>query len=293
MDQIITFLSKSTTNNKIKEQVIELLLANGAQINTPPLIHDVKKNMDQNITFLSKSTTNKEIKKQVIELLLANGAQINRREGDYFLNSTPPLIHAVKNNLFDIYKILIDNGADVNLPNPYEGNTPLMYASNIDNIEIVKDLIKHGANVNVKNKYRETALTLKYRSENIELIKCLIENGANVNIKDSDGYSLLLRAYNHNNIKLVTYLIEQTDVVIPTEEKIKYYFDRRADRNRFLSEMKTIIERRYLEVIGGMINEYEEGDINDDNENEKLIGIIYDLHDMNYFSIVSDYLIRK
>ena len=54
--------------------------------------------------------------------------------------------------------------------------------------------------------------------------------------------------------------------------------------------MKTIKERRYIDVIDHMVhNEYEEGDIN----NENLIGIIYDLHDMNYFSKVSDYLIRK
>jgi ankyrin repeat protein len=201
------------------------------------------------------------------------------------MNRTPPLIHAVKNNLFDIYKILIANGADVNLTN-LNGFTPLMYASDI---EIVKDLIKHGAYVNAKSTYRETALTLKYESENIELIKCLIENGADVNIKDYEGKSLLLKAFKYDNIELVTYLIEQTDVVIPTEEEIKYSFDRQADRDRVLSEIKRIIEHKYIDVIDRMIhNEYAEGDIN----NENLIGIIYDLHDMNYFSKVSDYLIR-
>jgi ankyrin repeat protein len=247
--------------------------------------------MDEIITFLSENTDNNEIKKQVIELLLANGANVNNtapKKGQY-ITRTPALIHAVKNNLFDIYKILIERGADVNIQDS-EGNTPLMYASDI---EIVKDLINHGAIVNEKNNDGETALMLKYRSENIELIKCLIENGADVNVKDhiGVGQSLLLKAYRIKNIELVTYLIEQTDAELSEKELSTYFMPK--EREIILSEMKTIklnIENRYLEVIDGMIhNEYAEGDIN----NENLIGNIYDLHDKNYFSKVSDYLIRK
>ena len=264
MDQIITFLSENTKNNEIKKQVIELLLAN---------------------------KDNNKIKKQVIELLLDNGANVNNTTpliGQY-ITRTPALIHAVKNNLFDIYKILIDRGANVNIQDS-DGNTPLMHASDI---EIVKDLINHGAIVNEKNNDGETAVTLKYASKNIELIKCLIENGADVNVKDHIGVgrSLLLKAYNIKNIELVTYLIEQTDAELSERELSTHFMPK--EREIILSEMKTIklnIEKRYIDVIDRMIhNEYEEGDIN----NENLIGIIYDLHDMNYFEKVSDYLIRK
>ena len=248
--------------------------------------------MDEIITFLSENTDNNKIKKQVIELLLANGANVNNtapKKGQYFTR-TPPLIHAVKNNLFDIYKILIERGANVNLQDS-EGTTPLMHASDI---KIVKDLISKGAIVNEKNNDGETALMLKYRSKNIELIKCLIENGADVNLKDhiGVGQSLLLKAYRINNIELVTYLIEQTDAELPSERELYTYF-MPNERETVLSEMKTIklnIENRYLKVIDSMIhNEYAEGDINDDN----LIGIISELDDMNNFSIVSDFLIRK
>jgi len=241
--------------------------------------------MNQIITFLSENTNNNKLKTQMIELLLANGADVNNiAPKGKFITRTPALIYAVKNNLFDIYKILIANGADVNLPDS-DGITPLMYASNI---EIVKDLIKRGANVDVKNKYGETALN---RSKNIELIKCLIENGADVNVKDHNGQSLLLKAYKLNNIELKTYLIEQTGADLSERELTAYFLPK--ERKRILSEIKTIklnIERRYIDVIDHMVhNEYEEGDIN----NENLIGIIYDLHDMNYFEKVSDYLIRK
>jgi len=59
----------------------------------------------------------------------------------------------------------IDEGVDLNVPEPKDGNTPLHLATLVCNIEIVKALIEAGANVNAKNKKGETPLvtvTLKW-----------------------------------------------------------------------------------------------------------------------------------
>ena len=256
--------------------------------------------MDEIITFLSENTDNDKIKQQVIELLLANGANVNNVIRGGYLNKTPPLIHAVRNNLIDIYKILIAKGAEVNIPNS-EGSTPLMCTNNI---EIVKDLIKNGADVNIKNKNGETALSLKYTNKDIEFIKCLIENGADVNIKNSQGLSILLRAYKNNNIDLVTYLIEQTEADLPSEKELATYYVRN-ERERILSLMKTIklnIESRYYDFIEYMIlrsrhrlelaQEMEKNgkEVEEAEEDENLI---YNLDELNLLGIVSDFLIDQ
>ena len=64
-------------------------------------------------------------------------------------------------------KKFIDEGVNLNVPEPKDGNTPLHLATLVCNIEIVKVLIAAGANVNVKNKKGETpmvAVTLKWRT---------------------------------------------------------------------------------------------------------------------------------
>ncbi len=62
-------------------------------------------------------------------------------------------------------KKFIEEGVNLNVPEPKDGNTPLHLATLVCNIEIVEALIAAGANVNAKNKKGETplvAVTLKW-----------------------------------------------------------------------------------------------------------------------------------
>ena len=108
-----------------------------------------------------------------------------------------------ENNI--VYKItqivqaLIEAGADLNV---YEvnGKTALMLAVEQSYFDIVKMLIIGGANINVlmqpneqsifvrgRNIVCKTALHLAVEAENIQAIKMLLEASANVNIPDSEG----------------------------------------------------------------------------------------------------------
>ncbi len=86
----------------------------------------------------------------------------------------------------ELTKLLIDNGADVNLVSSL--GTPLMNAvTNIWNLDIVKMLIDAGADLNATDKTGKTALFYAYASSNDDVIKLLIEKGADVSIKDTEG----------------------------------------------------------------------------------------------------------
>lgn len=166
------------------EQMINLLVANGADINersggfnlTPLqeaawsgkidavkalLAHkaDVNATDTDNRTALyfaagvymnaifSGITTNAG--KEIIELLLANGADINR--GDPILWEAA---HYEKGA--NLMEYLLSKGADVNAPEPNGGSTPLMFAVVIGNKEMVDVLLKYHPDLSSSNAYAGT-----------------------------------------------------------------------------------------------------------------------------------------
>ena len=127
----------------------------------------------------------------------------NLNFGDKF--GWTPLDLAVKNNNIKMVKLLIKEGADVNMSEV----TPLHYAVEDNNIKIVKFLIKEGANINaIARHIRDTPLHRAVGSNKIEVVKLLIEEGANVNIADIRGITPLLYAvYNDNGTEISELLI--------------------------------------------------------------------------------------
>jgi len=88
--------------------------------------------------------------------------------------------------MFEMAKMLIDNGADVNKESAL--GTPLMNAvTNLWNVDIVELLVKSGADLNKQDKDGRTALFYAYSSGNDDFVTGLIESGADVTIKDNDG----------------------------------------------------------------------------------------------------------
>lgn len=113
------------------------------------------------------------------------------------------LVIAARENNFEISKILIDAGADVN-SSDNDGWTPLMRASLASNPNIIKHLLLKGANAGQVNKFGELAIFHASSSDCNQCLSTLLENYdfvKNVNpevLKSNlkDSYEL---AMNHNN----------------------------------------------------------------------------------------------
>ena len=80
------------------------------------------------------------------------------------------LFKAVMHQNYDMIKLLVENGANVNAQNNIN-HTPLMYATEISNFNIVKYLVEHGAYINMisnANPYKPTTAIDYAKNEKIK-----------------------------------------------------------------------------------------------------------------------------
>lgn len=145
------------------EEIFNLLIQNGANINFYALEEAVKQNSIS-----------------VVKFLLSHGADVNVKDR---FGWTP--LHEVsrRHDRFEITKLLLEYGADVNVRTK-EGITPLCFATAFNVVATINLLLSHNANPNVGDNNNLTPLHVAAIHNNIEAIKILLSHGADVNVKD-------------------------------------------------------------------------------------------------------------
>jgi hypothetical protein len=106
---------------------------------------------------------------QQIKSLLDAGSNINEPGGD---PGYPPLIHAILNKYYDVAKLLIERGADVN------NWSPLSYAAQVGDMATVNLLLEKGADVNFITHGSPLVAAAKYGRTNIA--ERFLEKGADL-----------------------------------------------------------------------------------------------------------------
>ncbi|MCP3898447.1 MAG: hypothetical protein GY707_01785 [Desulfobacteraceae bacterium] len=196
-----------------------------------------------------------------IKKLLREGADINQFDKRRWLN---PLFVTIINQGVkdDVAKVLLENGADVNLSNK-DGFSALTFlaASGPKKIGIAQLLIDHGADVNKLTNaehYGSSYSTFSKDESPLQLCigktftppllaELLIKNGADIFIKDKNQSSLLFHVY---DIKLAKYLLNNNldpNARNDSGETILHYivqFNKGPDKEKFIKlllEYKTDI----------------------------------------------------
>jgi len=131
-----------------------------------------------------------------VEMIIKRGADVNMTSA----TGVNPLIVAVKCGYIDLVKILIDNGANVNVHEHfYFKGTPLHMAARIGRADIVKMLLNSGAEVDALDDWNRTPLAglaeqyLLFGSSKkpLDILKMLIDAGADIEAVGSQGKSPL------------------------------------------------------------------------------------------------------
>lgn len=150
--------------------------------------------------------------------------------------------HASTYSNIKTIKLLLDNGADVNLQDTC-GTTALIIAAECSNIgssnEVVKLLLDHGADINLANKIGQTPLmyasVFSNSCSSIETVKILLENGADINAVTSYSNNTLMRTCNHSkndsHIETIKLLLEYKANVNITDKRGRVAFIHAFDKS--------------------------------------------------------------
>jgi ankyrin repeat protein len=118
---------------------------------------------------------------------------------------------------FNIAKLLIEKGANVNVINKYREN--ILFFCSPKEVSFLDFLIQKGIEINQQNIYGQSALIVECRNGRVDAVKYLVERGADVNLKDNYGQSAISIALTNNYMSIVDYLIEK-GADLHTQDKI-------------------------------------------------------------------------
>ncbi|TGM34796.1 ankyrin repeat domain-containing protein [Leptospira biflexa] len=161
----------------------------------------------------------------IARFLITKNANVNVSN----FQGRPAALSAIKNNQFDLVKMMLDHG--LNLQNPKTGDTLLTIACAFKptNFKLVQLLIERGVAINAKDKNHYSALMhLTTREEpNLDIIRYTIKKGADVNAKDQLGRSILrlLVEARTQNLTLVQILLENGADLYAKDNEGKTIFD--------------------------------------------------------------------
>ena len=118
-----------------------------------------------------------------------------------------PLHIAVIYKRFETAKILIENGANVNVELGFHsGYTPLFSAVLDESFEFAKLLIENGAKIHLE--HRKVTLLQIACEDSLDMVKLLVDNGANIHQLSRYGRTNLYIAANNGRFEIVNFLIE-------------------------------------------------------------------------------------
>ena len=177
-----------------RPEIAKLLIEYGANVNT-------SYNDDFVLTWATFNNYT-----DIVRLLIEKGANIEC----YNPVGCTPLIIASYGN-YEICEFLIQNGADVNARRSKTSNkdwTSLMYASYNSKLDIMKLLLENGALIDIRTPSLHSAYLIAAQYGTPDAVELLINNGAELNCTDSDGDSALICAAKNEQTDNIKLLIE-------------------------------------------------------------------------------------
>lgn len=142
---------------------------------------------------------------EITRELIKAGAIIKGDDGN------AALMFASAKGYFEVAKMLLDAGADVNAKVAEDKSVPLMAASHQERENIVKLLLKSGVYVNAVTDEGLSSLMLSANNSNI--VKALLNAGAKIDATDNKGWTALFYAVNDIHPEKIGILLEKGAIV--------------------------------------------------------------------------------
>lgn len=128
-------------------------------------------------------------------------------------NSFTPLACATNNNDLNVVKLLLDNGADVNLGIPEMKRTPLhiaIFKGYVEENGMADLLIAHKANLRARDTLGLSIAHHAIDSNNLAAVEYCLDKGIHTETRDDCGYTLLLRGIvTRANLDIIRLLLDR------------------------------------------------------------------------------------
>jgi hypothetical protein len=132
------------------------------------------------------------------------------------------LHHCAINGLTTSVKSLLSiRNINVNVKNDWNGSTPLHYAAANGHIEIARLLLQNGADVDVKNNNGYTPLHWAAEQDNVDILHFLVENGADLEAQSNSGRRALHSAAFNGDLPFIQELISRYHVDINARDNYR------------------------------------------------------------------------
>ncbi|XP_069581192.1 ankyrin repeat and SOCS box protein 2 [Brachyistius frenatus] len=135
-------------------------------------------------------------------LLSAQSGDINKRTAE----GETPLMAAVNREQLGCIQLLLENGADPDIPN-YDRETPLYKACERNNAATVAMLLNYGPAVNTSTTQGWTALQEAVVRNNVEICEMLLKAGAKHNLANVYGITAVFTAAQSGQLAALCFLI--------------------------------------------------------------------------------------
>jgi ankyrin repeat protein len=133
---------------------------------------------------LSEKFDAKNTDKELLKMmgLIEHGADINVKDNKDGYGRTP-LHQASSNGYIEAIKLLLSNGANLNVKDQW-GGSPLHQCSYTGETEAIKLLLSKGADINARDASNETPLHEASRNGKTEAVRLLLSNGAAIDTEN-------------------------------------------------------------------------------------------------------------
>ncbi len=137
-----------------------------------------------------------------VRLLIKQGADVNLSHTEFGVTA---LTEAVTSRRFNIVNYLLGHGASINLRDKH-GYTLLHRA--VSDLDMVKLLLSRGACISARTKSGGTPLHHAAGGSYLDTVKLLVAMGADINARDEEGQTPLVEAVSSKRISLIEWLIK-------------------------------------------------------------------------------------
>ncbi|KAH8826135.1 ankyrin repeat-containing domain protein [Flagelloscypha sp. PMI_526] len=139
----------------------------------------------------------------IARILVGDGADVNM-EGAYHGSALEVAVHQ---KALDVVTLLVENGANVNMGGGY--GSALHAAVAAGALDIARFLVENGADVNMEGGFYGSALQAAAYRKALDVARILVENGADVNMGGGYHGSALHAAAYRKALDVVTFLVEK------------------------------------------------------------------------------------